>query len=646
MKKNWYFAFDNGEKDYLSDGALEIFKNKGDGSDAFRSLAREVIQNSLDAKRDDINGPLVVDFQLIEINQDEFPGLENLNKHVIGTIGYCKESEKTNIALTNSKKQASILSQKTFTVLKISDYNTKCVSGSDDLSTKKNKWKGLVYNDGDSIKDSGGALGSFGLGKNASFAISSLKTVFYVTRDMNDNYAMEGVAKLYTSYVDGVKYFNEGYFCNEDNGKTTPLSEEEAVSISNIFERDDRGTDVIIFEPNIVLIKDKVKWYLIESIISNFFMAFVDGELEVKVCGTEINQNQLYRVFGSLLEYYNKIGEQISQNLICVKQYLETIENGEDFSGELDYYGLISLKLLKTPETKFKNIAIFREGGMLIKDYPVNSASQKFSGVLVVKGKEGNCFLKSIEDPNHRDFDPSRETEDQTLNATARKSRLNSFYNWIVQNAKNFTHIDSSGSIALSGMEDYIQMPENGEFSKKERKDIQIKKIKRNKKKEKERLFEKKYVEEEENIGLDVPEIPHRHNSKPIPPTPNDYTPDPKSLREDENSNKKGLLKMYGASFIIPPVMQYNETVCTIIFKTTAAANKTLKLKVSAIGEDGNPNTFLPSIIKAIDANSGLEFKVKDGVICGISGDDVTKINIFYESKLNTRVKPFVYWEE
>lgn len=646
MKKNWYFAFDNGEKDYLSDGALEIFKNKGDGSDAFRSLAREVIQNSLDAKRDDINGPLVVDFQLIEINQDEFPGLENLNKHVIGTIGYCKESEKTNIALTNSKKQASILSQKTFTVLKISDYNTKGVSGSDDLSTKKNKWKGLVYNDGDSIKDSGGALGSFGLGKNASFAISSLKTVFYVTRDMNDNYAMEGVAKLYTSYVDGVKYFNEGYFCNEDNGKTTPLSEEEAVSISNIFERDDRGTDVIIFEPNIVLIKDKVKWYLIESIISNFFMAFVDGELEVKVCGTEINQNQLYRVFGSLLEYYNKIGEQISQNLICVKQYLETIENGEDFSGELDYYGLISLKLLKTPETKFKNIAIFREGGMLIKDYPVNSASQKFSGVLVVKGKEGNCFLKSIEDPNHRDFDPSRETEDQTLNATARKSRLNSFYNWIVQNAKNFTHIDSSGSIALSGMEDYIQMPENGEFSKKERKDIQIKKIKRNKKKEKERLFEKKYVEEEENIGLDVPEIPHRHNSKPIPPTPNDYTPDPKSLREDENSNKKGLLKMYGASFIIPPVMQYNETVCTIIFKTTAAANKTLKLKVSAIGEDGNPNTFLPSIIKAIDANSGLEFKVKDGVICGISGDDVTKINIFYESKLNTRVKPFVYWEE
>lgn len=646
MKKNWYFAFDNGEKDYLSDGAIEIFKNKGDGSDAFRSLAREVIQNSLDAKRDDINGPLVVDFQLIEINQDEFPGLEYLSKHVIGTIDYCKESEKTNIALTNSKKQASILSQKTFTVLKISDYNTKGVSGSDDLSTKKNKWKGLVYNDGDSIKDSGGALGSFGLGKNASFAISSLKTVFYVTRDMNDNYAMEGVAKLYTSYVNGVKYFNEGYFCNEENGKTTPLSEEEAVSISNIFERDDRGTDVIIFEPNIVLIKDKVKWYLIESIISNFFMAFVDGELEVKVCGTEINQNQLYRVFGSLLEYYNKIGEQISQNLICVKQYLETIENGEDFSGELDYYGLISLKLLKTPETKFKNIAIFREGGMLIKDYPVNSASQKFSGVLVVKGKEGNCFLKSIEDPNHRDFDPSRETEDQTLNAAARKSRLNSFYNWIVQNAKNFTHIDSSGSIALSGMEDYIQMPENGEFSKKERKDIQIKKIKRNKKKEKERLFEKKYVEEEENVGLDVPEIPHRHNSKPIPPTPNDYTPDPKSLREDENSNKKGLLKMYGASFIIPPVMQYNETVCTIIFKTTAAANKTLKLKVSAIGEDGNPNTFLPSIIKAIDANSGLEFKVKDGVICGISGDDVTKINIFYESKLNTRVKPFVYWEE
>lgn len=645
MKKMWYFALDNGEKDYLSDSAMEIFKTKGDDANAFKGIAREVIQNSLDAKRNDVDAPLVLDFQLIDLDKTEFPDIEGLTNHINGTISFCVDNEKQNIALINSKKQASILSQDLFTILKISDYNTKGVSGSDDLTTKKNKWKGLVYNDGDSIKDSGGSLGSFGLGKNASFAISSLRTVFYVTRDMEDNYAMEGVAKLYTSYIDGQKYFNEGYFCNENNGKTSPLSEEEALSISSIFARKERGTDVIIFEPNISLIRDKVKWYLIESIISNFFIAFLEGELEVKVCGTEINQKTLYQVFASLLKFYNEIEESISQKLVCVKQYLETIENGEDVSGDLDYYGFISLKLLKTPETKFKNIAIFREGGMLIKEIQVNSASQKFSGVLVVKGKEGNKFLKSIEDPNHSDFDPSREIEDQTLPASARKARLNAFYSWIAQKARDFTHIDSSGSIALSGMEDYIQMPENGELSTKEKKEIQVKKIKRNKKKEKERLYEKKPVETEEN-GLDVPELPHDPGGiGPVtPPNPNDYTPDPQSLKEDEDSNKKGLLKMYTASFTIPPVMKFDDCVCTIIFKTTVQ-DKKLNIKVSAIGEDGKENSFIPSIKKAFDVNECKELKVKDGVIYGVSSEAVSKVKIIFDSKLNTRLKIFVYWE-
>ena len=121
MNKIWYFAPDNGEKDYLSDSAMEIFKTKGDDANAFKGIAREVIQNSLDAKRDDVNAPLVLDFQLLNIARDEFPGLSGLSDHVNGTISFCTENEKQNIALINSKKQASILSQNDFVILKISD---------------------------------------------------------------------------------------------------------------------------------------------------------------------------------------------------------------------------------------------------------------------------------------------------------------------------------------------------------------------------------------------------------------------------------------------------------------------------------------------------------------------------------------------
>lgn len=643
MKKNWYFSLDNGEKDYLSDSAVEIFKTKGDDANAFKSLAREVIQNSLDAKREDVDAPLVLDFQFINLNRKSFPGIERLKSHIDGTVSFCEENEKKNIALFNSKKRSEILEQDSFTVLKISDYNTKGVSGSKNLNSKKNKWKGLIYNDGDSIKDKGNSLGSFGLGKNASFAISSLRTVFYVTRDMDDNYAMEGVAKLYTSYINGNKYLNEGYFCNEENGKTYPLTEDEALSISKIFERKEKGTDVIIFEPNISLIKDRVKWYLIESIISNFFVAFIEGMLEVKVDGTEINQNQIHNVFLKLMDFYHYHNEEISQKLISVKQYLETIEYGDDYSGDLDYFGFIYLKLLKSPETKYKNIAIFREGGMLIKEHPVNFANQKFSGVLIVKGKEGNNFLKSIEDPNHTDFDPSRETGDVNSTAASRKSRLNSFYSWISQNVKEFTRIESGESIALSGMEDYIQMFENGEYSKKGKKDIFINKIKRNKKKEKDRLYEKKGVVEGEN-GLDVPEVPHNEGGiKPV--LPNDFDHPTKELLENPSSETKGFIKMYTASFAVPPIMKFEKNICSLIFKTTTN-NKILNVKIAAIGEDGKENTYLPKIIDAYNSDDELKYKIRNNVIYGVNSSVLNKITLVFSDKINTRIKVFVYWEE
>ena len=75
MNKQWYFAPDFGEKDYLSDSSMEIFKTRGDDANAFRGIAREVIQNSLDAKREDISAPLVLEFQFIDITRDQFPGI-------------------------------------------------------------------------------------------------------------------------------------------------------------------------------------------------------------------------------------------------------------------------------------------------------------------------------------------------------------------------------------------------------------------------------------------------------------------------------------------------------------------------------------------------------------------------------------------
>lgn len=645
MEKKWYFAQDFGEKEYLSDGLSEVFRTKGDGPDALKGIAREVIQNSIDAKRETLTAPLVVKFEFIEIDREEFPDLNGLLSHIEGTINFLNQKNKKNVALSTSVKQQNILKKDLFYILKISDFNTKGVSGSTNLDSGTSKWKGLVYNDGDTIKDNFNSLGSFGLGKNASFAISQLRTVFYVTRDLENNYAMEGVAKLYTSFVNEKKQINEGYFCNCIDGKTTPLNEEQAISISPIFKREDIGTDVLIFEPNIALFKGKEKWYLIESIISNFFMAFINGEIEVIVDSIEINQAQLFKVFDRLWRFYEDNDEPISPKLICVKQYLETIEYGEDCSDYLDFYGLIFLKLFKTPETKFKKVAIFREHGMLIKEYDVNSANQKFSGVLVVKGEEGIKFLKSIEDPSHSDFDPSRENDDSTLSQAVRKSRLKSFYEWISTKARIFTHIDSTGSIALFGMEDYIQMPENGSLINKEKREITVRKIKRSSRKEKERIYEKTNVREEE-FGMDTPSEEHNISSKVVDkPNPNDYEPETKNRVFDNESKKKGLIKLYSASFSIPPVMKYDDSQCVIIYRTTVE-DKKLRMKIVAIGEDGKENNLLPKLVEAYDLNNDVYLIIKDYVINDISSNGITKLLLKFDNRINCRIKAYVYWEE
>ena len=643
MKKDWFFAIDNSPSETFSDAEGEIFRTSGDGAEKFKGLAREIIQNSIDAKRDDIKEPLTVKFEFSEINKEEIPGIDTLKKHIEGTVKYCEVKEKKYKALNNSKKALQILKKQDLNILKISDYNTKGVTGSKNLNANNCKWKGLIYNEGDSIKDSTSSLGSFGLGKNASFAMSLLRTVFYVTRDIEKNYAMEGVAKLYTSYLDNIKYVSKGFFCNEENGWVKPLYEEDMLGFSNIFKREETGTDIIIVEPDIDLDKDKIKWYLIESIICNFFIAFNENLLEVYVNGTEISQSTLEKVFRDLLDYYNKNDIPKSELLNNTYQYLETIDKGEDFSDDLEGYGDICLKLYKTKDTKGKKVAIFREHGMLIKEYVVNGASQKFSGVLIVKGKEGIDFLKAIENPSHNDFDPTRQTEDLNMTSDDKRSKLKKLETWINNNAKKFTRIKTDDRITLSGMENYVQMPDD-DVNTKNITDINVNKIKIIKPAQKKPRVSKKVNVTLQDNGESVMQTPGNSTNTSILPTPNPKLRDNISVTPDYNGKKKGIIKTHIASYLIPPIVKFIGNKLTIIFKITES-NKDFIVKLNAVDEEGRDNNVLPKIISAYD-KEGKTLKIKGYTIYNVKCDDIVKINVEFDDDLMSKVKAIVYWEE
>ena len=644
MKKDWFFAIDNSPSETFSDAEAEIFRTAGAGPEKFKGLAREIIQNSIDAKRDDVVDPLVVKFEFLTVDKTEIPGMDTLEKHIKGTVDYCELKGKKNNALNISKKQLQLLEKAKLNVLKISDYNTKGVTGSKNLDGNNCKWKGLVYNEGDSIKDSTSALGSFGLGKNASFAMSLLRTVFYVTKDIDKNYAMEGVAKLYTSYTGTNKFVPKGFFCKEENGDTLPFYEEDMSDFSNIFTRTETGTDILIIEPDIELYKNRIEWYLIESIICNFFIAFKEGTLEVFVNNTEISQATLETVFSNLLDYYDNNDIQKSELLISVSQYLDTLDKGDDLSGNLLGYGDILLKLHKTRETKGKKVAIFREHGMLIKEYSVNGASQKFSGVLIVKGKEGIDFLKAIEDPSHTDFDPTRQTEDLKLTDQEKQDKLKLFYNWIINNAKKYTKIKTDDKISLSGMEDYIQMPDD-DVNINNITELNVKKININKPaKKKPRVSKKEPVSPNPNgepiVQPPVDPVPHPH-----PPVPNPDPRDPNPVEPDPKGKKRGIIKSFIASYEIAPVVKFIDNSATLIFKITET-NKDFRVKIYAIDEQGRENNIMPKISSAKDLTTGEQLAIKGYTIYDVKCNGVVKLNIEFESILMSKVKAIVYWEE
>ena len=142
-------------------------------------LAREIIQNSLDAKTKGLtaNLPVKVTFKLEYLSQSQFPGHSELIAIIEAAKKFWKIHKETITFLESAK---NCLEQKMIPCLRISDFNTTGLSGSDE--DMQGGWFNLVRSTGASSK-SRGEGGSFGIGKGAPFAASDLRTVFYATQN-------------------------------------------------------------------------------------------------------------------------------------------------------------------------------------------------------------------------------------------------------------------------------------------------------------------------------------------------------------------------------------------------------------------------------------------------------------------------------
>ena len=160
-----------------------------------QALAREICQNSLDAA-DGSGRPVRVEFRKHFMEINSFPGMIQLRSILDSCERFWGREGDANTKAFLRNAQRHLGNSKSFTVLQVSDYNTKGVQGAFS-SNNITPWGSLVKGNAFSVKaDESNAAGSYGIGKAAPFVSSAFQTVFYRTYDIDNERAALGVARL------------------------------------------------------------------------------------------------------------------------------------------------------------------------------------------------------------------------------------------------------------------------------------------------------------------------------------------------------------------------------------------------------------------------------------------------------------------
>lgn len=388
----------NGEIVGINEAGIETFKGS-----LFSSLAREICQNSLDA-RSDYTKPVKIEFMLSSENRYNICQIDELSK----ALYLCKKYWLNNRKAVNFFDNAfNKCNQEKIRVLRISDFNTTGLTGSNQINCSP--WQDLVKSAGVSNK-TGESGGSFGIGKSAPFACSELRTIFYNTLDINGLSAFQGVAKIVTfKKDDGSSTQGKGYYGEsiDNTAIRTPMS-------FCGYQRDKVGTDVFI-----IGFIEHTEWEneIIKAVIEGYLISILQNDLEVKINNTIINRTTIKDL---CLKYktelpltYNYFEVLTNDKTICIEENFEQL-------------GTLELKILLSKDFKRK-VLMARNNGMKILDKANISSAIQFAGVCIFKGSDLNQYFRKMENPQHNNWESDRFSDNEQENKEAEKIKRKLF---------------------------------------------------------------------------------------------------------------------------------------------------------------------------------------------------------------------------
>jgi hypothetical protein len=321
-------------------------------------------------------------------------------------------------------KAIDVFNQDFIDVLRISDFNTTGLTGSD--KDYNSAWQNLVKSSGVSNKG-GTSGGSFGIGKSAPFACSDLRTVFYSTIDNQGLKAFQGIARLVSfkkkKFIgDDPTTTGIGYYGVKEKNSAI----RECISITNDFTRKDVGTDVFILG-----FSKKSDWKdeIIISVLDDFLYSVYNNKLIVKVDGIISKDTLKFTV----TQYADKASKAYNYYLVLNDESTKHINYHMDKVGTIDLYVLIKPNL-------HRQVMMCRTNGMKVYDQKSISANIHFAGICILNDDGINQYFREMENPQHNAWKPERHS--QPSDAKKRKKELTKYIKDQVLSIGRITTVD------------------------------------------------------------------------------------------------------------------------------------------------------------------------------------------------------------
>ncbi len=439
---------DYGQETGSSNSDFEAFRG-----DALGGLAREVVQNSIDAGLSD-DACVKVEFSCFDVERNMIPGIDDIQKQIeAGIETWANLGGDTKSDLDSMLK---CIKQETIHCCRISDFNTTGLSGVFDESDQNSSWHNLVKGSGISNKTSNSG-GSKGVGKNAAFANSGFRTVFYSTKTSENEEGYIGIAKLCSARIDdtsGEMTQGTGYYGSSRKNTAIPGQ----LQLDHNFTRSSTGTDVYI-----IGFSQKNNWErdVIVKLLDSFMVAIVFGKLELKVGDYQITKDTLseYVKNEHIVSSENKEGRAV------ISQYLLLTESDPHMI-DVEGVGTAALYFLNCYD---KNKEYNTECSCIMVRYPYmkirtvkTGFTKDYAAMCVINNSKLSGWLKGIENPQHLDWEFKRLDSNPGW-----QKELKRLYGNLMEQIKEYirSHRNTSDNdrVNLEGAEEFIPQQDNSE---------------------------------------------------------------------------------------------------------------------------------------------------------------------------------------